>query len=484
MSAISHRLLRSGVLNLPRPSPGCKPITESLLLKDAQAHHCFFRAAGLHNHLSHHILAAYDLGATSSLLQKIYDDEASDQRPIILEDQDKNMKVNTKSWKQYVGNQNAYNGFFHFFQERIEATGVSETLGEYIFSPAANEPGLNMLVRLMSGAAHPFIQIGYGLEFGNDFLVATGLAQTAVTNPLTTTIFNYKPALTQTNGTSNGTKSILELLREVYDSPKLKPVPYDSNALISARIKDALRDGGAEEVQRISSQLQVDENVTEAEVNEKIEEYIWTAVLLLFATGKEGHKPRLDFFLMHIVTSSLFLKSYVSVLQNPLHKAQLLRAYLPVIILLTLSRGRPKINAELIMKASDKVRPPLHPPEKLYQNDKTSIGNPIQDEDYNPWPALIEASLYAPDSHVLKTMRTLVYAAREYGDTQPGQVAGAYRSGRDEETHPGMAKVDGSLFVRAAGVLMDYMGWTTHGQVAGNWDRSALGWEEAWLDEE
>ncbi|KAI3595169.1 hypothetical protein WG66_009401 [Moniliophthora roreri] len=475
MSTVSHRLLRAGVLNLPRPSPGCKTITENLLLKDAQAHHCFFRATGLHNHLSHHILAAYDLGATPALLQKIYDDEASDQRPIVLEEQDKEIKVTADSWKQYVGNQN---GFFEFFQECIKADGVPTTLGEYIFSPAANESGTNMLARLMSGAVHPFIQIGYGLEFENDLLVATGLAQTAVTNPRSTVIFEYKPnSSTIPNGKPTGGPSVLELLREVYESPKLKPPPYDSSALISTRLENALRDGGAEEVQRISSKLQI----SESEINSKIEEYIWTVTLLLFATGKEGRKPRLDFFLMHLVTSSIFLESYIRVLEDPKQKAAVLRAYLPVVISLVLARGRPKINADLIMNASDKVRPPF-PVEASYKNDSTSIGNPTRDDDYNPWPAFIETSLYAPDSHVLKTMRTLIYAAREYGDTPAGGVPGTETDG--SETHPGVKKMDGSLFVRAAGVLMNYMGWTVHGQPAGSWDRSALGWEEAWFNEE
>ena len=104
------------------------------------------------------------------------------------------------------------------------------------------------------------------------------------------------------------------------------------------------------------------------------------------------------------------------------------------------------------------------------------------------------------DSHVIKTMRTLVLAAREYGDTEPGHVIGAYKQSEGttnaganangvplskgrEETFEGAARLDGSIFVRAAGMLMDYMGWTTYGQPErDDWDRSALGWDDAWND--
>ncbi|KAK7033554.1 hypothetical protein VNI00_012778 [Paramarasmius palmivorus] len=484
MSAVPCRLMRRGVLNLPRSSPESKPVAEAILLKDALEYHCFFREPELHNHLSHHVLAAYDLGATPSLLQKMYNDEAPKQRSIILNKDDMKIGVTTDNWTEYLGNEHAYYGYLNFFQERIKSVGVPDTLEKYIFSPLANKSSVGMLVRLMSGIVHPFIQIGYGLEFGSDLLVATGLAQTAVHQPHPAVIYDYNPSITDPdNNTKRSGPSVLELLREVYDSALLKPVPYDGSAILSTRIKDAVGDGRGEEIQRICSRFQIADNATEEEMNEKIKEFIWAAVLLLFSTGKEGHKPRLDFFLMHLVTSSIFLKTYVGVIRDTANKAQLLRAYLSTIILFVMVRGRPRINANLTMHASDKVRPPL-PTEVPYKVDETSIGSPAQDDDYTPWPAFIEASLYASDSHVLKTMRTLIYAAREYGDIPAEDVIGVYQKGTHQETHLGMAKVDGSLFVRAAGVLMNCMGWTTHGQVAGDWDRSALGWEEAWLDEE
>jgi hypothetical protein len=39
--------------------------------------------------------------------------------------------------------------------------------------------------------------------------------------------------------------------------------------------------------------------------------------------------------------------------------------------------------------------------------------------------------------------------------------------------------VDGSLFDRAAGVVMDVKGWVSQGQPAGSWDSTAFEWDYA-----
>lgn len=296
-----------------------------------------------------------------------------------------------------------------------------------------------------------------------------GLAQAAVHQPLPSVLFNFESShdatelLPDPQGVgcrypSSG-PSVLEILAEVYRSSILKPaLPYDPDALLSARMRAVLADGRPEEIRRICSQLQINETLGDSEFDAKVEELIWAATLLMFSTGKEGRKPRLDFFLMHLVTPSLFFKSYFSVLQNPAHKAKLIRAFVPSLILLTLARGRPIIKPELLMRYTDKPRPPL-PPASLPQPSHTSLGNPLEDNDYNPWPNLASSALYAPDSHVLKTLRTLMYAAREYGDTPMGGAIGASLrgGGSKEETIKGISKIDGTIFVRAAGMMMDYM---------------------------
>lgn len=43
-----------------------------------------------------------------------------------------------------------------------------------------------------------------------------------------------------------------------------------------------------------------------------------------------------------------------------------------------------------------------------------------------------------------------------------------------------MLSVDGSVFLRAAGMIMNLQGWVREGEEEGNWDFSALGYDQAW----
>ena len=273
--------------------------------------------------------------------------------------------------------------------------------------------------------------------------------------------------------------TLLELVAQVYESKILHPpMPYNPDALLSLRSKLALANGGAEEIHRICSQYGVFGDFKEADLASKVEECIWVSTLLLGGTGKEGRKPRLDFFLMHLVTSSLFLQPLLAALRKPAHKVALLSAYVHVLVLTTLTRGRPRINPELLMSYTDIPRPPVSAGN--LPEPSTSLGNPRNDTDYNPWPAMIEAVQYHHDSHVPKTLRTLIFAAQKYGDKAPGAVIGAFHRDSGGETHKGTGKMDGTIFVRAAGMVMDTLGWVSYGRKAGSWDRSALGWDAAW----
>ncbi|PFH50516.1 hypothetical protein AMATHDRAFT_144896 [Amanita thiersii Skay4041] len=479
---VTSTLKRTGVLNLPVANHASKCLVETLLAKDANEHHCYFRSAGLHNHLSHHLLAAYDLGAAPNLLRKIYDKEAAYQRPIYVEEKDRDIVITENNWTKHLGNQHAYGAYLKFFTERISHIGVHRTFEQYLFDKTANDNGVNMLIRLVSGAVHPFIHVGYGIEFESDLIIAAGLAQAAIHVPQTPEIFDLGAEAETAGDTTNGL-TLLEILREVYDSDILKPVmPYDPNALVNARLKAAVSEGREEEIKRMCSKFVVDATLSSAEFDAKIQECFWTATLLLCATGRQGREPRLDFFLMHLVTSSLFLPSYFRFLQNPSHKASLLKAYIPVMLLYILARGRPRIDPDLLMSYKSTPRPPVH---LGLAAGKGAIGDPNNDLNYNPWPPIVGSVLHAPDSHVLKAIRSLIYAAKKYGDVPPGGAIGSFKtvSGTDTktETHKGTAKMDGTIFVRAAGMVLDYMGWVGHGQAArDDWDRSALGWDDAW----
>ena len=299
-----------------------------------------------------------------------------------------------------------------------------------------------------------------------------GLAQTAVHNPFNSDLYDDGPS-----ATSNPFVPLLSIVRKMYDSDILCPVmPYDPDALLSKRMRDALTNGRPEEIRRLSSLFSV--NATDsAEVQKRIEEVIWTATLLTFATGKHGREPRLDFFLMHVLTSCLFLPSFAKVLENPDSIARLLRLYVSVMLFVVLIRGRPRIDPSLMMSYTAFPQPPVH--KTIIDPDKSALGDPRDIECVNPWAAITASVIHAPDAHTVKSLRTLFYAAQRYGETPPGGMPGTFDE-NGKESLEGAAKLDGTIFIRAAGVLMYKLGWVSHGQKEGHWDRSALGWDAAW----
>lgn len=85
-----------------------------------------------------------------------------------------------------------YPDYLEFFSSAIAKHGVSRALERYVFSPEANCNGALMLGRFVGGLVHPYIQAGvcggfrflqrlkaniilqFGIEFGQDFMVAQG----------------------------------------------------------------------------------------------------------------------------------------------------------------------------------------------------------------------------------------------------------------------------------------------------------------------
>lgn len=487
--------IRQGILNLPGSTSESKAIVERLLEEDRNTHHCFFGKVGLHNHLSHHLLAAYDLGAPPALLQAIYDAEKSGLSPIHLADRkqgvvkEQPITFTAQSWTEYLGQEKYYANYVAFFSSEIAALGSGEVLERYIFSPAANENGAHVLLRFIGGALHPIIQTGYAVEFGSDAMLAQALAQTAVHSPFVPEIFDLseiaqsptvlRKAVNPAHRQPSSGASLLAILRQAYDSPLLAPVmPYDPDAPLRVRISDALAEPSRPaELRRLAAQWQIDTAHGQAELDAKLEELIWAATLLLAGTGRHGRAPRLDFFLMHFLNASLFVPSLLAAIPSMASRAKLLRALVPVMLMYLEIRGRPRIDPALLMSYTAVPTPPGERPSP----DESAIGDPRDPRYVDPWPAMVASVLHAPDPHTLKAIRALHFAAQRYGRTPPGGAIGAFDA-RGMETHEGMARADGTIFVRAAGVVMDTLGWVTHGQKAGGWDFSALGWDDAWKD--
>ncbi|KAJ7199365.1 hypothetical protein GGX14DRAFT_467877 [Mycena pura] len=468
--------IRPGLIHCPL-THATRQVLQELLHKDYVTHHCFFNDLGFHNHLQHHLVAAYDMGASPALLKLIYNDEASILRPINRQGED----ITVSNWTTRLGEHKAYGSYLAFFAEEVSKNGVQQSCLKYVTAPEANGNGAGMFSRFLSGAIHPFLQVGFGVEFGQDYMVSQGLAMAAVTSPVITNFALDMPAgLPKIVKTSKGV-TLLGLLREVYDSPVLKPIlPYDPDPLAMHHYQKLSENlDRVAELKRIYAKWSIDTTLTgaasDAEFAAKTEECIWQATLLLAATGRPNRAPRPDFFLMHMLTSALCLPSLLRMFPDPVHKAQLLQGYVRAGALYVLLRGLPRIDIPLLMSYPADARPPAHTP----PGGPAALGSPSAPGETNPWLAIVQNALHHRDAHVIKAVRLLYYAATMYGGTPPGAAIGA-RDHEGKETHVGAGAMDGTVFVRAAGVVSDTLGWVAYGQPEGKWDRSALGYDEAW----
>ena len=83
----------------------------------------------------------------------------------------------------------------------------------------------------------------------------------------------------------------------------------------------------------------VDESGGWTEVVEKIEELFWMATVLVGASTRPGYKPRIDFFMMHGLTSIIFLPALLETLSPP-SRIALLHSHFRSMIGYWISQGR------------------------------------------------------------------------------------------------------------------------------------------------
>ncbi|KAJ6549818.1 hypothetical protein B0H19DRAFT_1378617 [Mycena capillaripes] len=423
------------------------------------------------------LVAVYDMGAPPALLKQIYEELAPTLRPIDRQGQD----ITETNWTKRLGERNAYGSYLVFFTDQITKNGVPETMRKYVMAPEANANETFMLARFFGGALHPILQVGFGVEFGQDLMVAQGLALAAVTeSDFALFTVDLPSGLPEIAKTSRGV-TLLGLLSEVYDSSILEPLPYDPQAPFGVCVKKLSESPArATEIKRIYAKWSIDTTLTgaaaEQEFADKVEESFWQAALLLAATGKANRELRLDFFVMHILTTALCLPRLLQVLPDPVHKAQLLQAYARTSAAIVLIGGRPRIDIPLLMSYTEFPHPPAHAP----PGGPDALGDLRSNGETNPWLAIVQNALHHKEEHVPKVVRALYYAALRYGGKGPGEAIGA-RDEKGEETHVGADAMDGTVFVRAAGVVSSVLGWVAYGDKQGDWvRRGGLGWDAAW----
>ena len=220
-----------------------------------------------------------------------------------------------------------------------------------------------------------------------------------------------------------------------------------------------------------------------------VEEVIWGNVIW-FATGgwhARGDTDRpfnADFFMCalsflypisvlisgsaHLVTSAIFL---LTVVLRPEHapyppvslasRLALLKAYLATCAGWYISRGNIALPIKDFYNAtSDRLTaPPAAPaPPSAPLKPLSARGN--------PWERIIMNGVAHPDGHLAKAVRSFSAFATRWGGRPTGYYAGGGEGGLE-----GREVLDGTLFVRAAALTLDRLGWAHEsGKSLGDWD--------------
>ena len=168
---------------------------------------------------------------------------------------------------------------------------------------------------------------------------------------------------------------------------------------------------------------------------------------------------------MHLVTSSLFLPSICAYF--PPHVTQiLLRSYFSVCLATWVAQGRPsvEITPDFISRTDAFPQEPIGVRIIKPAKDTLTPGTITP----NPWLAITQSALMHPDDHVCKVQRSLGHWSRMFGGRPKGYWAKSTPKTVAVQLK-GVELLDGTLFVRVAGMTQDTKGWMREGQPRGGW---------------
>lgn len=114
--------------------------------------------------------------------------------------------------------------------------------------------------------------------------------------------------------------------------------------------------------------------------------------------------------------------------------------------------GRPSLHVGDFFASTNPTPVPPHAiPPNLHPSEGTLDPRNLNQ---NPWMPIITSTLNHPDEHLIKCQRTLVHYASVYG-ARPGFGTKGLEEGE---------KIDGSLFIRVAGLVGGARAWMREGE--------------------
>ena len=170
----------------------------------------------------------------------------------------------------------------------------------------------------------------------------------------------------------------------------------------------------------------------------------------------------------HLVTSSVFLLTLILPSDDSpyppvslANRVTLLKAYLATSATWYISRGNgPILIEEFYTATSNRLTAPpaASAPPDAKRKPLSAPGG--------PWERIVTNAVAHPEEHLPKAVRSLAVFAARWGSRPAGYFAGGGEDGLE-----GREALDGTLFVRAASLALDRLGWAHEsGKELGEWD--------------
>lgn len=275
--------------------------TSQLLQVNHDKHHIYFNQSGFHNHIAHHLLTLYGLGASAPIIQKQYDINASYQRPAVpVKAREVQNISNPSDFAKYLGKEKYYHDFLIFFQNEMEAKGWQAVVNEYVF--AGDERADDMLGRMYAGLLHPLIHLGFGIEFNQPAIIAEALAQAAIHDAWTSgfLLSTEKAASSRPAPTS---KSMFQLLDDIRADTKLSTAARWGDG---SKIRNGVVGRAQEEITSHALSWLPTSQTLEAKTLEMVNATI-------YFTACAQHPPKqvkFDFNYIHCLNCSIFFPTF------------------------------------------------------------------------------------------------------------------------------------------------------------------------------
>ena len=240
----------------------------------------------------------------------------------------------------------------------------------------------------LTGALHPIIHLGFGIEFQQPAIIAEALAQAAIHPVQAGSFLLSAEALARDKLPLSSDQRLVDLFVEARSNSSIisadcwKGGTFEQNGNLFEKMPPALIDLAASYKLTSPSQIVSAEEVMQMRIAEMINVAAWFTA----AAQRPDKQAKIDFFYMHCVNCSIFLSAFAALpALTPETKVRLLEFKVRMDLVLYICQGAPELRTEEIVNY-----------------------NPRQPEHNLQWPDIIDRAKKIPcDGHVVKLIRAL-----------------------------------------------------------------------------